>query len=421
MSILITNTSINYGNTSTIIISDLINITITPSDSVISLEQSNNNSYIAIVKPIISTIYYVSGYNAFQEKLTFNGTVYVKTTVLNLNENSSVTSSEILLSYKDVNQSILTVNVDYNYPIVLNAYGVNSYEWFPSTYLNQTNGSSVVCTPLKNIRYTIIGKDIFNTITRAYINVVINSGLQFSPSSDITIYDGNLLNISVQFEGDDGINYGSNDSSYYIFDAETLSVQTINSDTTYTWKSNLFNGLPPSCTNLLYGSSISLHPYKSVQYTVAAYNNNQILTEGIVNINVTPKPSNIIDVDIIPYKIYQIVLNRNKKELLKELTSDTILSKKIINFYYNTLQTAYRMEWTNKNGIPFVVKWYTLYQNLNNSNEMILSFEQQWNFFKYINNNQTRNNQVRSNFAFLLNCVNQIYLEHPQQIYYIQQ
>jgi hypothetical protein len=79
------------------------------------------------------------------------------------------------------------------------------------------------------------------------------------------------------------------------------------------------------------------------------------------------------------------------------------------------------MEWTNKNGISFKVNWYTLYQNLNESNEMILSFYQQWNFFKYINMNQTKNNNTKSNFAFLLNCVNEIYLEHPQKIYYIQQ
>jgi hypothetical protein len=52
---------------------------------------------------------------------------------------------------------------------------------------------------------------------------------------------------------------------------------------------------------------------------------------------------------------------------------------------------------------------------------MQLTFEQQWRFFQYINYNQRRNDKVLSNFAFLLNVVDSIYLENPQKIYYIQQ
>jgi hypothetical protein len=129
----------------------------------------------------------------------------------------------------------------------------------------------------------------------------------------------------------------------------------------------------------------------------------------------------IIDIDILPYEYYNLIISRNRKELTKELIKNKVLSQKIIKFYYNTLITAYRMEWTNKNGIQTTVNWTTLYQITNKSNVMILTFEQQWRFFQYINYNQRRNDQTLSNFAFLLNIVNSIYLEHPQKIYYIQQ
>ena len=87
------------------------------------------------------------------------------------------------------------------------------------------------------------------------------------------------------------------------------------------------------------------------------------------------------------------------------------MNKIIKDFYYTTLQTAYRMEYTVKNGISYKVNWLTLYQVMNESNGMILSFEQQWRFFQYVNQNQN------GNFKYLLNIINEIYLEKPQKIY----
>jgi hypothetical protein len=72
------------------------------------------------------------------------------------------------------------------------------------------------------------------------------------------------------------------------------------------------------------------------------------------------------------------------------------------------------MEWTNKNGISCKINWVTKYQIDNESNEMILSFEQQWRFFQYINLLNRQN--VTSNFGYLLNIVNSIYLEKTQKI-----
>jgi len=388
MSITVSNTSIYYGETSTITIVDLINVTINPSNSVIEIVPEGNN-YIATVKPNESTLYYITGYNAFQAIINLSETVYVKTTV---SEN--------------------IVYTDYNYPLELDAYGVSTYSWYPSTYLDMTTGSSVICTPLQNIRYTIIGLDNFLTTTRNYIEVIINSGLTFTPENP-TVYSGNLLNLSVAFTGD------SNITNSLFFDGENVNVSS--NSLTYNWKKSLFNGLPSNCVDLKYGDSITLHPYESQEYTVNAYNNGTLLTSGNIKINLLQKPTNIIDIDILPYEYYNLIITRNRKELTIELIKNKILSQKIIKFYYNTLITAYRMEWTDKNGIPTTVNWTTLYQIANKSNVMILTFEQQWRFFQYINYNQRRNDQTLSNFAFLLNIVNSIYLEHPQKIYYIQQ
>ena len=388
MIIIVSNTSIYYGETSTINIINLTNITINPSNSVIEIVPEGNN-YIATVKPNESTLYYITGYNAFQDIINLSDTVYVKTTV----------SKNI-------------VYTDYNSSIELDAYGVSNYSWFPSTYLDQTTGSSVTCTPLQNIRYTIIGVDNFLTTTRNYIDVIVNSGLTFTPETP-TIYSGNLLNLSVAFTGDNNV------TNSLFFDGENITVN--NNSLTYNWKKSLFNGLPSNCVDLKYGDTIILHPYESQEYTVNAYNNGTLLTSGNIKINVLQKPVHIIDIDILPYEYYNLIISRNRKELTKELIKNKVLSQKIIKFYYNTLITAYRMEWTNKNGIQTTVNWTTLYQITNKSNVMILTFEQQWRFFQYINYNQRRNDQTLSNFAFLLNIVNSIYLEHPQKIYYIQQ
>jgi hypothetical protein len=260
--------------------------------------------------------------------------------------------------------------------------------WYPAKYLNTTSESSVICTPLEDILYTVMGRDDLLSITEQYIKVTVNSNLVFTPSTP-SVYDGNLLKLHVNYSKE----------------------QTDN----YTWKSSLFSTLPQDCVNLKYGSEITLHPYQNQQYVVNAYTSDGILlTSGNIKINVITKPSHIIDIDILPYKWYKIILARDRNAVIKAVREDKALTQKIIKFYYTTLQTAYRMEWTDKNGIQFKVNWTTLYQITNESIEMILSFEQQWRFFQYIQYNRNRNTQ--SNFFYLLNIINQIYLERVKKI-----
>jgi len=427
MSITVSNTSINYEGTSLITVNDLLNVSITPNDSVINTEYIGTSTVIYTVKPIISTLYYIVGYNTLNNRINLNTTIYVNITLLNN-----------------------IIEIPYNTSQQINVYGSISYSWSPSLYLDNNDSSSVICTPLENIIYTIIGKDPFNTVSRIYLKIVVNNGLVFTPSNP-TVYNGNLLNLSVYYDADnnnisnsgyvsyilDNYNvYEEDDINNYIWiflnGIATLSVvlnnelNESNTDTitdisntsniTYVWKSKLFDTLPPNCVYYKYGNTIKLHPYSSQEYNVTVYQNDNILTSGNIKINVIEKPMNIIDIDIIPYILYQSVFSRDKKSLIKLLNENKQLTDKIIRFYYTTLQTAYRMEWTNKSGISCPIKWNTVYQIVNESNEMILNFNEQWNFFQYINYHQTRNNITKSNFAYLLNVINQTYLEFPQKI-----
>ena len=369
MSLSISNQSILVGETTTLLLSDIYNITVEQNSSIISIEKSGINYYTITVKPNISTIYYISGYNSEQVLINLNGTVYVNITALK-NE----------------------VTINYNQSLELFVIGSVSYTWYPDTFLNKTNSSIVTCTPTENITYKVTGVDSFLTTSSTKINVIVNTGLIFTPKEP-NVLDGDLLVINVNYVKNIPINY--------------------------VWKSSLFTGLTPNCTTYKYGNSIKLHPYQSISYKVEAYHNGMLVTTDSINITVIEKESDIIDFDILPFNIAQIIINRNEKELIKIMTQNKILSKKIINFYYTTLQCAYKMEWTNKNGISFKIPWLTLCQIKNESNGMILSFKQQWKFFQYININQTRDGITISNFAFLLNVVNKIYLEKPQKIYIV--
>jgi hypothetical protein len=373
MSITLSNSSILYGQEAIITVSGLTNVSVTPIDSVLTIEY-NGGLVLITVKPNESTLYFISGYNG-AITVNLNCTVYVNV-IIRTKFNTNI--------------------VNYGNNIQIGAFGSNTYKWYPSLYLNTTTGSTVIATPLNNITYTVIATDTFLTESVAKIDIIVNSNLTFTPSNP-TVYEANLIEVSVSYS-----NFSNGD--YYI------------------WRPVQSKYVPSYCDDYREGNTIRINPYNTIDYNVSVYNNTYqgtIITSGNITITVLPKPMEVLDIDILPYRLYPLIISRNKKELIKELRKDKILSKRIIDFYYTTLQTAYRMEWTDKNGIPFKMKWLTVYQ-INNQNEMVISFSQQWNFFKYIQLNQSRYGMVRSNFAFLLNTLNQMYLEFPQQIYYIQ-
>jgi hypothetical protein len=167
-----------------------------------------------------------------------------------------------------------------------------------------------------------------------------------------------------------------------------------------------------------YGLSFRLIPYKTQTFIVNGIDSNgSVSAFSQITIKVVEKPSYLLDNDLLPNEYYDIIINRNTKELRKKLIENKILSQKIIRFYYNQILTAYRFQWNNRNGTQYKMPWLTYIQVNNSSNEVVISFKEQWKLFQYIHTNQQRNGYTRSNFAYLINIVNSIYLQHPQKIY----
>jgi hypothetical protein len=384
MSSLITNSSIIYGSSKIISVIILTSVSVLPSDSVVSIETTLNGTLITVA-PLQSTLYEISGYDAFGNLQNFNETIYVTPVA------TAVAGSLVQNANPDQyieNQSITLF--PYNSPITMTVSGASTVLWYPSIYLNTTSGSVVICTPLDNITYTIQTTDTFNNTNILYMTINIIPTLSFNPPNP-NVYQGNLFKINVSI----------------------ISNLYNNNSVNYVWRPTNTNYLPVECGNYKYGMSLTLNPMQTVTYVVSAYNNsnNSLICTGTVKITIIIKSPALLDLDILPYNLVPLILSRNKRELTKELVKDKVLSKKIISFYYNTLQTAYRMEWTDKNGAPYRMNWTTFYDVQNEINIMLINFEQQWRLFKYINAFGNR-----SNFYFLLNTVNQIYLEFPQKI-----
>ena len=62
MSVSASTTSIIYGQSSTITVLSLVNVSITPMDSVSNIDVQINQVVIT-VNPLFSTIYYINGYS----------------------------------------------------------------------------------------------------------------------------------------------------------------------------------------------------------------------------------------------------------------------------------------------------------------------------------------------------------------------
>jgi hypothetical protein len=376
---------INYNDTSTISLYNFKNFQVLsePNDLSLNIKKINNNYTLITVKPKTTTRYIIYG-------LDYNNNI------AEFDENIQV---NIALNYNNVfYYKQIIINVQYNSINTINLFGAYSYQITPNTFLTTSTqnalNDTITIQPLTSINYKIVGTDYFSNNSTIYISVIVQYDFIFSPAEP-TIYEGNKIEISA-------VQIGSKTS-------------TLN----YVWIPTTSKYLSPEQAGIKYGQNITLISYKSLEFIVDGFINDELVATNNIKINVIPKPSSVIDVDILPISLYTAIMSRNSKQLKELLIKDPILSKKIINFYYTTLQTAYRLEWTNKNGGNTLINWYSVYQQMNDTSPMILTFYQQWNFFQYIQLHQTRKNITPSNFAFLLNNVNQIYLEHPQQIYII--
>jgi hypothetical protein len=204
-----------------------------------------------------------------------------------------------------------------------------------------------------------------------------------------------------------------------VFQGNIIIINIVNPDPTliYEWKPYNRIYLDDSYVQN-YGTSFRLIPYKTQTFIVNGVSSNGMVSSfSQITIKAIEKPNYLLDNDLLPNEYYDIIINRNTKELRRKLTENKILSQKIIRFYYNQILNAYRFQWTNKNGTQYKMPWLTYIQVNNESNEVVISFKEQWKLFQYINTNLQRNGYTKSNFAYLINIVNSIYLETPQQIY----
>jgi hypothetical protein len=206
-----------------------------------------------------------------------------------------------------------------------------------------------------------------------------------------------------------------------VYQGNVITITITNPDATLTYEWKPYNRIYLDDSYVQnYGTSFRLIPYKTQTFIVNGIDSNgSVSALSQITIKAIEKPSYLLDNDLLPNEYYDIIINRNTKELRKKLIENKILSQKIIRFYYNQILTAYRFQWTNKNGTQYKMPWLTYIQVNNDSNEVVISFKDQWKLFQYINTNLQRNGYTKSNFAYLINIVNSIYLEKPQQIYII--
>ena len=364
MSIDIKNYKINLGEDYEVDLYNIYNVDITPNDDNLEIyEYYNDGIYITklILSPQKSTKYIVKGINNSFEDVELEFYIHVKmklsTNQLDINKNDSgfieIQSDEKLMIY-------------------------------PNNNIQKISNKLYKVNPNISTDYIITNIDKYNEISRQHLKVTVSNNIIFNPENP-KVYSGNRLILNAELNYNEKIDY------------------------TFKWRSTHSIGLPEQYAGIKYGNSITIYPYFSLGYIVEAITNNgKFLTSNRIDINVIPKPVNILDNDIIPEILYESVINRNSKKVKELLLQNTRLLNKIITFYYNTITNAYKLENNNKTGSQVKVPWISNYSIVNDNNDMIVTFDQLWNLYIYINRYKTNSMKYISNFAFLLKNVNDL-------------
>jgi len=373
MSLQIKNQYLTYGNASYITIKNLKNIYIQPSDNTNTIDKSsyllNSYKYEIVINPQKSTSYTIFGLNAQNEKVSLSFILYVKIT-LNINE----------------------ISINKGDSIVIKAYGSEDYTWTPSTYITQNN-NTITTSPTSSILYTASSTDFFGYSSEASVQINVLDNLLFNPSEPV-IYEGDLASIQVS----------QKDTSY--------------SNISYSWRSKKSFELPLQYANIVHSDELNIHPFFSVSYLVEGKQDNNLLLRSSLSVVVLPKPSNILDREILPLIFYQEVITRNRDALREKIKKNIRTAFQVVAFYQNVLTYAYKQEFTNRMGANLKVPWRAYYNQKNKTNNFIITFRQQWSLYAYINQNQRKQSVTISNYAFLLNTINNLCL--PKNLNYFQ-
>ena len=135
-------------------------------------------------------------------------------------------------------------------------------------------------------------------------------------------------------------------SNPVVYQGNVIIINIFNPDMTLTYEWKPFNRIYLDDTYVQnYGISFRLIPYKTQTFIVnGVYSTGTIVSNSQITIKAIEKPSYLLDNDLLPNEYYDIIINRNTKELRRNLIENKILSQKIIRFYYNQILNAYRFE-----------------------------------------------------------------------------
>jgi hypothetical protein len=288
---------------------------------------------------------------------------------------------EILSSmpYEIVNEGNLkttpnVVTLFYGNPIEFTAIAddVVSYEWKDDKSRSYPSTQSIIYKPIYDVGYVYITCTVTNSVGASQSRSVI---VQVLPNiilskTDVTVYYTDEVYIKAI-----GGNF-------------------------YKWVAiNRSEYLPDSCYPEFTTDIMRFIPERDYEYEVTAYDGLGNESIGYVKIQVIPKPIDVLQNDLIPMTLYEDVIHRRKNVVIEKLKRDTNLLSQLTQFYNIQLQTAYKLEFQAKEGRGYRVPWISKYQITNQTNHMLISFEQQYQLLRYLLNTPN------CNLNFLMNII----------------
>ncbi len=189
----------------------------------------------------------------------------------------------------------------------------------------------------------------------------------------------------------------------YKYDKVSLKVEGAS---TYLWRPipPSDDSLPSSCYPTFHSSIVEFIPQRDLSYEVIGYDNSGTSSSLFIDIILTDKPMDILDIELIPNILVQEVLHKKKNKIIHILKKNPTLLNQLTEFYNITLMSAHNTEFQSKNGRGYRVPWLTFYQiKEGSSSPMLLSFQQQYQFLRYLLNNS--NPHGKSHFLYLINII----------------
>ncbi len=121
-----------------------------------------------------------------------------------------------------------------------------------------------------------------------------------------------------------------------VFQGNIIIITITNPDPTLTYEWKPYNRIYLDDLYVQnYGTSFRLIPYKTQTFIVNGIDSNgDIIAFSQITIKAIEKPSYLLDNDLLPNEYYDIIINRNTKELRRKLIENKKYYIKSIKFFY---------------------------------------------------------------------------------------